>query len=100
MDLGILHLLYADDLFPLSTGNWESLMVFKHTLEQFEELSGLKPNLQKCNLFAAGISNDTILDLCDFMGMSKSMLPVKYLGVPLISSQLSIKDCKIVVEKN
>ncbi|GKG07356.1 hypothetical protein Tco_0330325, partial [Tanacetum coccineum] len=32
-------------------------------------------------------------------GLVLSELPVKYLGVPLISSRLLNKDCKVLVEK-
>ncbi|GJU50139.1 putative RNA-directed DNA polymerase, eukaryota, reverse transcriptase zinc-binding domain protein [Tanacetum coccineum] len=42
-------------------------------------------------LFARGILN--------VMPLSEGKLPVKYLGVPLISSRLLNKDCKILVEK-
>ncbi|KAK1407858.1 hypothetical protein QVD17_39485 [Tagetes erecta] len=38
----------------------------------------------------------TILSIMPFV---EGSLPVKYLGVPLISSRLLYKDCKILVEK-
>jgi hypothetical protein len=39
---------------------------------------------------------DSILQLMPF---EQGILPVKYLGVPLISSRLLYKDCKILIER-
>ncbi|GKG12566.1 hypothetical protein Tco_0346803, partial [Tanacetum coccineum] len=39
------------------------------------------------------------LDILNFMPFAEGELPVKYLGVLLISSRLLNRDCKILVEK-
>ncbi|GJR95644.1 homeodomain-like protein [Tanacetum coccineum] len=59
-----------DDLFLFARGN-VSAMVIMESLDEFKSTSGLVP----------------------------STLPVKYLGVPLISSKLLNKDCKVLVEQ-
>ncbi|GJY09132.1 putative reverse transcriptase domain-containing protein [Tanacetum coccineum] len=59
------------DISYISRGDVNSARVIMESLEEFKLTSGLVP----------------------------SNLPVKYLGVPLISSRLLNKDCKILVEK-
>ncbi|GKA23097.1 putative RNA-directed DNA polymerase, eukaryota, reverse transcriptase zinc-binding domain protein [Tanacetum coccineum] len=68
---GDIHGYFKDDLFLFARGNVESAMVIKESLDEFKSTSGLVP----------------------------SVLPIKYLGVPLISSRLLNKDCKVLVEQ-
>jgi len=37
--------------------------------------------------------------LLDFLGMQEGVLPVRYLGVPLISKRLTAGDCDALVSK-
>ncbi|KAL0292367.1 UNVERIFIED_CONTAM: hypothetical protein Scaly_2594000 [Sesamum calycinum] len=37
--------------------------------------------------------------MIDILGFQEGSLPVKYLGVPLISSRLTIADCKPLINK-
>lgn len=60
----------------------------KITLEEFGELSGMCPNPQKRSLFIAGTDASVAADISSLMQMEVKHLPVKYLGVPLISSRL------------
>lgn len=93
------HVSFADDLFLLSTANIESVGVLKHTLNEFGQLSGLIPNLQKSSIFIAGVSSGVQTNICNLMGMEMKILPVKYLGVPLISSRLRYDDCVMLKER-
>ncbi|GKA96079.1 sugar transport protein 13 [Tanacetum coccineum] len=70
-NLQIINICFADDLFLFARGNVESAMVIMESLDEFKSTSGLVP----------------------------SVLPIKYLGVPLISSRLLNKDCKVLVEQ-
>ncbi|GJR98086.1 RNA-directed DNA polymerase, eukaryota, reverse transcriptase zinc-binding domain protein [Tanacetum coccineum] len=63
------HLCFADDLLVLCNGDVRSVRVLKEALDEFSETSGLLPN------------------------------PIKYLGVPLITRSLSIKQCKSLTDK-
>ncbi|CDP14221.1 unnamed protein product [Coffea canephora] len=60
---------------------------------EFGSMFGLSPNLQKCQIFIAGLDAQEADSSRDIMQMPRRMLPVKYLGLPLISSRLSYKDC-------
>ncbi|GJW57559.1 ribonuclease H-like domain-containing protein [Tanacetum coccineum] len=43
--------------------------------------------------------NQLVIAILNIMPFSEGELPIKYLGVPLISSRLLNKDCKVLVEK-
>ncbi|XP_022869365.1 uncharacterized protein LOC111388792 [Olea europaea var. sylvestris] len=60
-------------------------------------LSGLIPNPDKSNLFASGVSSYLKDQLLDVLGYKEGVLPVRYLGVPLISTKLRALNCKILV---
>ncbi|GJT50638.1 ribonuclease H-like domain-containing protein [Tanacetum coccineum] len=74
-ELKIINVCFADDLFIFARSDVDSAKVIMDSLEEFKRVSGLVPSIPK------------------------SKLPVKYLGVPLISSRLLNKDCKILMEK-
>nr|GEV90124.1 hypothetical protein [Tanacetum cinerariifolium] len=69
----LMHNYYLDRGPP--RGDVVSANVIMDSLNEFKAVSGLVPSILK------------------------SKLPVKYLGVPLISSRLLNKDCKILVKK-
>lgn len=50
-------------------------------------------------MYFAGISEESSNSLCKVVGMQIGRLPVRYLGVPLITSRLSYKNCLPILEK-
>lgn len=68
-------------------------------LSKFGDLSGLRPNLQKCEVFTSGISQNKKLLISDILGMPLGSLPIKYLGLPLTSRKLSATDCIPLLDK-
>lgn len=68
-ELGINHLIFAEDLFITSGADHVSLSLVKAAIEEFGNLSGLKPNLSKSNMFLAGIDLDCKEELSQLMGM-------------------------------
>lgn len=69
--LGIPHLSFADDLFVLAGATPRSMTAIKAALVEFEELSGLRPNLQKSTLFLAGVDEAERGQLCDILGIQE-----------------------------
>ncbi|GKA92259.1 ribonuclease H-like domain-containing protein [Tanacetum coccineum] len=67
----VLTLIIKHDLFIFARGELDSARLIMESLDEFQKSSGLVP----------------------------SELPVKYLGVPLISTRLLNRDCKILVER-
>ncbi|XP_026459010.1 uncharacterized protein LOC113359627 [Papaver somniferum] len=68
-------------------------------LSVFSKISGLERNRQKTTLFHSSIDSaelDLIVHCLDF---STGELPIRYLGVPMLSSKLSYKDCLPLLSK-
>ncbi|KAL0437766.1 UNVERIFIED_CONTAM: hypothetical protein Sradi_0484500 [Sesamum radiatum] len=76
-----------------------TVLVFKRALTTFAELSGLHANLQKSHLIlsrAASPLRDTLLATLDFQ---EGHLPLRYLGLPLLASRLTIADCQPLLHR-
>jgi hypothetical protein len=91
--LKLTHLCFADDLHLFSDASLPSINKVKAVLLEFEKFSGLKANPSKSSFFCSGLSPMMKSLLLDELHMQEGLLPVRYLGVPLISSKLSAVDC-------
>ncbi|KAL0282662.1 UNVERIFIED_CONTAM: Retrovirus-related Pol polyprotein from type-2 retrotransposable element R2DM [Sesamum radiatum] len=94
----LFQLSFADDLL-FSKAEPNSIQLFKDGLMDFAELSGLQANLQKSHLIlsrSAAASRDSLLAILDFQ---EGHLPLRYLGLPLLASRLSISDCQPILRK-
>jgi hypothetical protein len=98
-NLKLTHLCFANDLLIFIAVDMASITIVKNVLGEFEELSGLKANPTKSTVFYAGLPVDLKHDLLNCLQMEEGILPVKYLGVPLISKRLSAVDCKSLFSK-
>ena len=97
--LKITSLCFADDLMILSNGDSNSIMVIKQALKEFSECSGLHPNMNKSTLFCSNISEEVKRSILEIIPFTIGRLPVKYLGVPLVTKRLSVTNCKNLVER-
>ncbi|KAL0381932.1 UNVERIFIED_CONTAM: putative mitochondrial protein [Sesamum latifolium] len=99
---GAMHLFqlgFADDLLLFSKASTASVLVFKRALTIFADISGLHANLHKCNLIvsrSAELIRDDLLAALDFQ---EGYLPLRYLGLPLLASRLTIADCQPILRK-
>ena len=98
-EIRLTHLSFADDIFLFSGGTNSSVQIMMGELVKFEQFSGLQVNNQKSAIFLAGVSVDIKTDLLNTTGFGLGTLPMKYLGVPLISTRLSQSDCQPLLEK-
>lgn len=80
-------------------GEIGSVSIIKDCLISFPEMSGLTPNPDKSNIFMCGVDESVKCQLLASLGYKEGTLPVRYLGVPLISSRLKKVDCSILVDK-
>ncbi|XP_022876956.1 uncharacterized protein LOC111395190 [Olea europaea var. sylvestris] len=76
-----------------------SVSLIGKCINRFKALFGLIPNLDKSNLFASGVSSYLKDQLLDVLGYKEGVLPVRYLGVSLISTKLRALDCKKLVDR-
>ncbi|GJW60131.1 uncharacterized protein Tco_0109466 [Tanacetum coccineum] len=95
----IINLCFADDLFLFARGHLDSVSVIMNTLEEFQNVSGLVPSIPKSTTFFCNVPIALKSSILNLMPFAEGTLPVRYLGVPLISSRLLYRDCKVLVEK-
>lgn len=95
----ITHLCFADDLMMFCHADIESIMVLKSSLDRFSKLPGLNINLAKSSLYLSGVDGSLRSNIQNIIGINESSLPMRYLGVPLISSRLTHTDCLPLVER-
>jgi hypothetical protein len=97
--VNLTHLCFADDLLIFSEASVNSVKVIKDVLLEFESLSGLKANPEKSSLFCAGASHLVKEQIIQCLNIQEGVLPVRYLGVPLISTRLKAADCSVLLRK-
>lgn len=68
-------------------------------LSKFYALSGLQVSFQKCEVFCCNVPSNRQLFLAGELGMKLGTLPVRYLGVPLISGKLRLQGCQPLIDK-
>ncbi|GKB47363.1 zinc knuckle CX2CX4HX4C containing protein [Tanacetum coccineum] len=91
--------LRQDDLFLFARSLTNSVRVIINALEEFKNVSGLIPSIPKSTAFFCNVPNALKASILCSMPFAEGTLPVKYLGVPLISSRLLYRDFKVLVEK-
>ncbi|GJR21636.1 protein LAZ1 [Tanacetum coccineum] len=91
--------LRQDDQFIFARGEVDSAKVIMDSLDEFKRVSGLNPSIPKSRTFFCNVLNHVKMAILNVMPFAEEKLPVKYLGVPLISSRLLNRDCKVLVEK-
>ncbi|XP_039020866.1 uncharacterized protein LOC120152811 [Hibiscus syriacus] len=96
--IGLTHLSFADDLLIFCKGTIDSVVGVLTILDHFYELSGLNLNATKCTFFTSGISNRNTDHIKRATGFQLGCLPVRYLGIPLITRKLSEKDCGPLID--
>ncbi|XP_071712936.1 uncharacterized protein [Rutidosis leptorrhynchoides] len=97
--LRIVNLCFADDLFIFAYACTSSILVIRDSLEEFKRCSGLVPSLPKSTAFFCNVSTGMKNQILMLMTFEEGKLPVKYLGVPLVSSRLMYRDCKVLVDR-
>ncbi|KAK2652920.1 hypothetical protein Ddye_012776 [Dipteronia dyeriana] len=93
------HLIFANDLIMLFHGSSSSALVLKAALDEFSLLSGFLANQAKSNIFTSGLSSTTNQHLINLFGYTVGSLPIRYLGIPIISTKLCLRDCSPLVDK-
>ncbi|XP_039020989.1 uncharacterized protein LOC120153030 [Hibiscus syriacus] len=97
--IGLTHLTFADDLLIFYKGNLESVLGIITVLNSSYELSGIKLNALKSEIFTTVISAQVIDNIISYSGFKHGLLPIRYLGIPLVTRKLSPKDCQPLLDK-
>ncbi|GJY56041.1 hypothetical protein Tco_0455156 [Tanacetum coccineum] len=97
--LEIIDICFAVDLFIFARGDVESARVIMESLDEFKMVSGMVLSIPKSTAYFCNVLHHVKLSILSIMSFSEGELPVKYLGVPLISSRLMNRDCKILYKR-
>jgi hypothetical protein len=73
--------------------------MIRNVLIEFQELSGLYPNPNKSDIFLRGLLDAERNKIIRILGFREGELPMKYLGVPIISSRLKVVYYKSLVDR-
>ena len=96
--LNLTHLSFADDILIFCRADTNSVKIILETLKNFAELSGLQFNPAKSTVFVSNTRSDVKERIVQQTGFLEGTLPVTYLGVPLVSARLRMRDCSKLVD--
>lgn len=91
--------MFADDVMIFFDGTTSSLHGISEMLEEFEKWSGLAMNRDKTELFLVGL-NQTETSNLTRLGFPIGFLPIRYLGLPLMSRKLRLYEYSSLLDKN
>ena len=91
-NLGLTHLSFADDIMVLSDGKVRSVEGIVAVFDAFAKCSGLRISIEKSTLYLAGIPRTSPLHQATRFPFEVGKLPVRYLGLPLVTKRLSKAD--------
>ncbi|KAL2246373.1 UNVERIFIED_CONTAM: hypothetical protein Sindi_2905500 [Sesamum indicum] len=95
LHMGILQLIEQDMNFAF---HWKCANLRLFQLG-FADWSGLRLNVEKSHIIISRSAQNIREELLVVLGLQEGHLPMRYLGLPLISSQLTIADCQPLLSK-
>ncbi|KAL8091468.1 hypothetical protein AgCh_033902 [Apium graveolens] len=98
-ELNISHLFFVDDMLSFAKGSKDSVLHIMDNLAKFSVWSGLNPSVHKSNSFLYNCNPEFVAWFDETYAIPRGTLPVRFLGVPLISSQLYINDCIPLIKR-
>ena len=99
VDGGLSILQYADDTILFMEHDIEKAMNLKLILSAFEQLSGLKINFHKSELFCFGEAKEAMNQYTELFGCEQGQFPMRYLGIPIHYRRLTNAEWKEVEER-
>lgn len=93
----ITHLSFADDL--MLYGDFHSIKILKDCLDTFSAISHMQINKTKSLYFLSHVPPSVADSIIDTLGFQLGGFPAKFLGVPLLTSKLSLADCRPLIER-
>jgi hypothetical protein len=92
VDGGVSILQYADDTILFMEHDLENAVNMKLIMCIFEQLSGLKINFHKSEIFCFGKAKDLESQYKQIFGCEAGSLPFRYLGIPILYRRLLNKE--------
>jgi hypothetical protein len=96
---GLTHFQYADDTIIFLNMDDQSIIHTKFLLYCFENMSGLKINYQKSEVFALGCSEQEAIRVAQMLNCNTGQLLLKYLGVLVHNKYMTTSELNYVAAK-
>lgn len=97
--VGLINLCFADDMMLFCKGDVKSVQLVTGVFDDFSQVSGLCANKDKSQLICGGLTEATKIQLIQMTGYVEGKMPMRYLGVPLTASRLTVANCQSLIEK-
>jgi hypothetical protein len=88
---GLTHLQYADDTIIFMEDTESNIVNLKFLLFCFEEMSGLRINYNKSEVFVVGGDGQHAEAFAQAFNCKSDHFPMKYLGIPIDKDRISKK---------
>lgn len=98
-DIRISHMQYADDTLFTFSGNSNDIWAVKYILRNFEVLSGLSVNFNKCCLYGMNVDQESLYEMADLLGCRIDHFPINYLGIKVGGNVRKVVDWSFLVDK-
>jgi hypothetical protein len=96
---GLTHLKYADDTIIFLSLDEQTILNTKFLLYCFEDMSGLKINYQKSEVFVMGGTEEDNNRVAGIFNCEVGALPLKYLGVMVHNRHMTATELYYVAQK-
>lgn len=97
--IALTHLCFADDLMVFVEGSKKSIEGALAVFDEFALWSGLSISIEKSTIFMAEVKSDERRSILSNFPFAEGKLPVKYLGLPLMTKAMWKQDYLPLVEK-
>ena len=98
--LGITHLMFVHNLLIFARADPSSVQLIFDAFNKFSSAFGLEANMDKSNMYIAGVNDDEKVSLQQIMNIPFGTFPFRYLGVPLTTRKLYYAESKTLIDKN
>jgi len=99
IDDGLSILQYADDTIIFMEHDLEKARNMKLLFCAFKQVSGLKINFHKSELFCFGEARGSLGTYMELFGCKQGDFPMKYLGIPIQYKKLRNSDWRVIEER-
>ncbi|XP_074313598.1 uncharacterized protein LOC141648781 [Silene latifolia] len=94
-----IDLLLSDDLLSFCKEDATSMILLLGTFATFSISLGVKMSKATSNVYFNGVNPILKQDIIQISGLVEGKLPFRYLGVLIKTTELSIRDCKPLIDK-
>lgn len=95
----VTHLSFTDDILVFTDGRPASISGIVDVFNEFASISGLNINATKSSLFSAGKEQDICIRAASDLGLSRTFLPIRYLGLSLTTKSMTRHDYEPLLDK-